>query len=322
MQAHTHKHPVLVSLRIQPLLAILYLTASAPSRSRPPDSTPYWRTPPPPRRTQNWTELLVVQCSTTPLLKLFACGSLSFFRAPRWATNPSEAMRRRAASSTMKTKSGVIRAARGCSCSASSSSTHDRRRSGVCVNAIRVKNGRGGGGCRVRALQTDKMGAADGNDDDEDGGSSSSLQCRRRQLMLAVPSVAAVLLPHVSARAEDASTAAPSTARGDEYEFMPAYGNGKKRTLYPDFTLSSTGLQYKDLVVGNGEKLVGEGSRVTIDWAGYTIGYYGRIFETRNRSKGGSFTGAEIKDTQRNIRSTYLYGSTWRWSARIMRFVF
>ena len=74
---------------------------------------------------------------------------------------------------------------------------------------------------------------------------------------------------------------------------MPAYGNGKKRTLYPDFTLSSGGLQYKDLVVGNGDKLVGEGSRVTIDWAGYTIGYYGRIFETRNRSKGGSFTGTQ-----------------------------
>lgn len=26
-----------------------------------------------------------------------------------------------------------------------------------------------------------------------------------------------------------------------------------------------------------------------VDWDGYTIGYYGRIFEARNKSKGGSF---------------------------------
>ena len=26
-----------------------------------------------------------------------------------------------------------------------------------------------------------------------------------------------------------------------------------------------------------------------IDWDGYTIGYYGRIFEARNKTKGGSF---------------------------------
>ena len=26
-----------------------------------------------------------------------------------------------------------------------------------------------------------------------------------------------------------------------------------------------------------------------VDWDGYTIGYYGRIFEARNKAKGGSF---------------------------------
>lgn len=26
-----------------------------------------------------------------------------------------------------------------------------------------------------------------------------------------------------------------------------------------------------------------------VDWDGYTIGYYGRIFEARNKTKGGSF---------------------------------
>ncbi|XP_024018588.1 peptidyl-prolyl cis-trans isomerase FKBP19, chloroplastic-like, partial [Morus notabilis] len=28
-----------------------------------------------------------------------------------------------------------------------------------------------------------------------------------------------------------------------------------------------------------------------VDWDGYTIGYYGRIFEARNKTKGGSFEG-------------------------------
>lgn len=28
---------------------------------------------------------------------------------------------------------------------------------------------------------------------------------------------------------------------------------------------------------------------IQIDWDGYTIGYYGRIFEARNKTKGGSF---------------------------------
>jgi hypothetical protein len=28
---------------------------------------------------------------------------------------------------------------------------------------------------------------------------------------------------------------------------------------------------------------------IQVDWDGYTIGYYGRIFEARNKTKGGSF---------------------------------
>ncbi|GMP57423.1 hypothetical protein CsSME_00021528 [Camellia sinensis var. sinensis] len=33
------------------------------------------------------------------------------------------------------------------------------------------------------------------------------------------------------------------------------------------------------------------GETVVVDWDGYTIGYYGRIFEARNKTKGGSFEG-------------------------------
>ena len=56
---------------------------------------------------------------------------------------------------------------------------------------------------------------------------------------------------------------------------------GKARVVYPDFTLSTSGIQYKDLLSGSGEVTVTDGSRVVVDWSGYTIGYYGRIFEVR-----------------------------------------
>eukprot|EP00803_Ostreobium_quekettii_P005883 evm.model.scf_86.11 EVM.evm.TU.scf_86.11 scf_86:148212-150026(+) len=59
---------------------------------------------------------------------------------------------------------------------------------------------------------------------------------------------------------------------------------------FSDFELSPTGLQYKDLVGGKGPQ-PSAGDTVLIDWDGYTIGYYGRPFEARNKAKGGSFVG-------------------------------
>jgi len=59
---------------------------------------------------------------------------------------------------------------------------------------------------------------------------------------------------------------------------------------YPDFTELASGLQVKDAREGKGEP-PREGDRVVIDWEGYTIGYYGRIFEARNKARGGAFTG-------------------------------
>jgi len=46
--------------------------------------------------------------------------------------------------------------------------------------------------------------------------------------------------------------------------------------------LTDSGLQYKDLRDGSGDA-VSNGSHVTIDWDGYTLGYYGRPFEARNK---------------------------------------
>ena len=50
---------------------------------------------------------------------------------------------------------------------------------------------------------------------------------------------------------------------------------------YPDYVLTDSGLQYKDLRDGPGDA-VSNGAHVTVDWDGYTLGYYGRPFEARN----------------------------------------
>eukprot|EP01031_Cornospumella_fuschlensis_P037759 gene37759-45873_t len=67
---------------------------------------------------------------------------------------------------------------------------------------------------------------------------------------------------------------------------------GKPRTTYPDFVQKPSGLQYKVVKEGNG-KSPKKGDRVVVDWEGYTIGYYGRPFQTRNKVKGGAFDATE-----------------------------
>ncbi|KAJ6811650.1 peptidyl-prolyl cis-trans isomerase FKBP19, chloroplastic isoform X1 [Iris pallida] len=82
-------------------------------------------------------------------------------------------------------------------------------------------------------------------------------------------------------------------AVASEFADMPALRGkdyGKSKMRYPDYTETQSGLQYKDLRVGNGPTPK-RGETVVVDWDGYTIGYYGRIFEARNKTKGGSFEG-------------------------------
>ena len=87
-------------------------------------------------------------------------------------------------------------------------------------------------------------------------------------------------------------------ARAEEGAFvaMPALagkGYGKTPMRYPDFELDEqTGLQYKDYRIGLGAAPK-PGDVVVVDWAGYTIGYYGRIIEARNLAKGGDFEGGD-----------------------------
>ena len=46
--------------------------------------------------------------------------------------------------------------------------------------------------------------------------------------------------------------------------------------------MTASGLQYKDLREGLGESPQ-PGDTLVVDWSGYTIGYYGRPFEARNK---------------------------------------
>lgn len=88
-----------------------------------------------------------------------------------------------------------------------------------------------------------------------------------------------------------------SMAIAAEFTDLPALRGkdyGKTKMHYPDYTETESGLQFKDLRIGNGPKPM-KGETVVVDWDGYTIGYYGRIFEARNKTKGGSFEG-EDKD--------------------------
>ncbi len=88
-----------------------------------------------------------------------------------------------------------------------------------------------------------------------------------------------------------------SVANDGKYEYQPALQGldyGKPRTYYPDFTQVKGGLQYKVVKEGEG-KIAKEGDRVSIDWEGYTIGYYGRPFQTRNKVKGGAFDSTDTE---------------------------
>lgn len=89
----------------------------------------------------------------------------------------------------------------------------------------------------------------------------------------------------------DASTG----AKEGKFEYQPALEGldyGKPRTYYPDFVQKPSGLQYKMMKEGVGAT-PSVGDKVVIDWEGYTIGYYGRPFEVRNKVKGGAFDSTE-----------------------------
>uniref|UniRef100_A0A383WD35 peptidylprolyl isomerase n=1 Tax=Tetradesmus obliquus TaxID=3088 RepID=A0A383WD35_TETOB len=108
-----------------------------------------------------------------------------------------------------------------------------------------------------------------------------------------------VLLP---ALANLQPAAAAEDSERSKYEPMEALRGkdyGKPRMTYPDYEMTPSGLQYKDMREGTGE-VPREGDTLLVDWDGYTIGYYGRPFEARNKPKGSSFEGND-KDFYRFV---------------------
>lgn len=48
-----------------------------------------------------------------------------------------------------------------------------------------------------------------------------------------------------------------------------------------DFSKTPSGIIYKDAKAGDGSSTPEKGDRVVVEWSGYTIGYFGRPFETK-----------------------------------------
>ena len=72
---------------------------------------------------------------------------------------------------------------------------------------------------------------------------------------------------------------------------------GKSEMSYDDFTKRPSGMAFKEAKPGNGKSPVA-GDRVVVDWSGYTIGYFGRPFETKKLQeldeKDGAYTRFEV----------------------------
>lgn len=122
---------------------------------------------------------------------------------------------------------------------------------------------------------------------------SSPQSSFHEHLRLGIASSAAIayLSVPIVANAEEGIAGEKKFKGKSQFEYQPALQGldyGKPRTYYPDFTQKPSGLQFKVVKEGTG-KSPQKGDRVAVDWEGYTIGYYGRPFQTRNKVKGGAF---------------------------------
>lgn len=140
---------------------------------------------------------------------------------------------------------------------------------------------------RARAVDAD----AD-NAHDEARSDQASPSRRAALLSLAAPAATAAALLLLSPAPPSALAAGESVVAGS-YEPMAGIRDkdyGKSRMRYPDYETTPSGLQYKELRSGDvNAQLPRPGDLCVIDYDGYTIGYYGRPFEARNKPKGSSF---------------------------------
>lgn len=123
--------------------------------------------------------------------------------------------------------------------------------------------------------------------------------------LLSAVIAATVIAAPAAALAERAAVppATPVSVPAPKYELMPAIEGrdyGKPRMRPADFVMLDSGVQYKDAKVGGDASVTPQrGDRVVFDWSGYTIGYYGRVFEAKNKTRGGAF--AEEREHTRYV---------------------
>ena len=102
---------------------------------------------------------------------------------------------------------------------------------------------------------------------------------RSALLQIATLLPASILLPASATEGNRADRGA-----GAGYAQQPALegkGYGKSEMDYSDFDRTPTGLLFKNAKPGDGGDTPQKGDRVVVEWTGYTIGYFGRPFETK-----------------------------------------
>ncbi|KAG2453336.1 hypothetical protein HYH02_001560 [Chlamydomonas schloesseri] len=118
-----------------------------------------------------------------------------------------------------------------------------------------------------------------------EAGHISSNNSSRRELLTGV---ALAVAGGLAAGALPAHADEPNLSKYEPMDALKGKDYGKPRMKVKDYVTTPSGLQYQDIKEGSGSSPQ-RGDTVVIDWDGYTIGYYGRPFEARNKPKGSSF---------------------------------
>lgn len=102
----------------------------------------------------------------------------------------------------------------------------------------------------------------------------------RRLALAALPATLLFAAPQATPAEGPAVLSRTQSPTGAYQPALEGKGYGKSEMSYEDFSKAGNGLLFKDAKLGSG-KTPEAGDRVVVDWTGYTIGYFGRPFETR-----------------------------------------
>lgn len=127
----------------------------------------------------------------------------------------------------------------------------------------------------------------------EAGGSEHSPRTTTGRRALLTGGSSAAVAAAAAAMSVSSAPAALADAGIVDLPALRGLGYGKATTIYPDYVQLESGVQYKDLRVGDADEVTKVGDKLVVDWDAYTIGYYGRIIQAKNLAKGGDFEGGE-----------------------------